>query len=79
MKIRLLQTVEDQITAMADEESAARPKPLNDVAARRGVEISRKAGDEVVTLTWLLPDDGEFEVSERQAKRLIDLGYAEAL
>lgn len=78
MNIRMLQTVEDQVTGFLDDASVE-PKAKNDVAARRGAVLSRRETDEMVTITVVMPEGGEFAVSDRQAKRLVDLGYAEEI
>lgn len=79
MNIRMLTTVEDQVTAFADSEAADTPAPLNAIAAQRGAMMSRKASGEIVTLNWHMPEGGEFAVGDRQGNRLVGLGYAEAI
>jgi len=79
MNIRMLTTVEDQVKTFLHTEAADTPAPLNSIAAQRGSMLSRVDDGEIVTMNLHMPEGGEFTVSERQATKLISLGYAEAI
>lgn len=74
--IVMLDTVEDSVRTFLTDEIADTPVPKNAIAAEKSRVLSRAPDEEMVTIIFFMPKDGEFIAGDRQAARLIKNGHA---